>query len=677
MSIVESGLGRSFMFQESDRFIASDATADILIKAPPEAKRFRFPNLLSQFIYKRSYSRWIESEQRREVWPETVARYIGFIAAERQIPPHILKSAYYHMLSLGVMPSMRALWSAGPSIKRDNTCVYNCAFVGIDSLKSFNEILFILMQGTGIGFSVENKFTDRLPVVAPINGRTKTFVVPDTTEGWCDALYFGLTNWFAGNKVDYDYSLVRPKGAILKTKEGRASGPDPLQKLLEMGQKTVLGASGRHLRPIECHDIVCQIAQIVIAGGNRMSSLISFSDVYDKEMRHAKDFTQGQFPSIRYQANNSAFYEARPDAVTFWQEWDALAASGSGERGFSIDNWHRYAPRPRGMLRSNPCHEIGLRFSMSDDPITGDGGGGQFCNLTAVVMRAHDTEQSLIEKIKVATWLGVIQATFTHFPYLRPKWKEHCDEDRLLGVDITGQCDNPKLANDPGLMKKLNQVAISTAREASSHFGINVPAAICCGKPSGNSSQFVDCSSGFHSRYSDFYFRHVRIPAMDPLCRLIRDQGIPVFPEVGQEDRHPDDVETWVARFPVASPAHAMTRADENPIEQCNRYLRIMKSWCSERGHNQSATIYVKDGEWQKVGEWLWDHFEEVNGLSFLPYDGGSYTLAPYQAISRDVYEKEIAQMPKVDFDDLSRYEREDRTTGDREFACTSGKCEL
>ena len=662
----------------NDLISLSDAGPDIVIRASEAERKIRFPNALSEFVYTRTYSRWIPEEKRRETWPETVARYFEFLSSERSIPEDILLRCHNAVLSMGVMPSMRALWCAGPAVKRDNTCMYNCSFVGIDSLRSFNEVLFILMQGTGVGFSVESQFVDRLPPVAAPTGQTVSYSVPDSTEGWADAFYFGLENWWKGNKVNFDYSNIRPKGAILSTKGGRASGPEPFIKLMEFGEQTVMGAAGRKLRSLECHDLVCQIAEIVIVGGHRRSSLISFSDIGDTEMRHAKDFSKGEFPNIRFQANNSAFYADRPEEGLFREEFSALANSGSGERGFSIDNWWRYSEdRPQGMLRSNPCHEIGLKFSYSDNPVTGQGGAGQFCNLTAAVMRAHDTPESMIEKVRLATWLGVIQASFTHFPYLREGWQKHCDEDRLLGVDITGQCDNPALSMNAGLMLKLNEIANETAREASSYFGINMPVAITCGKPSGNSSQMLNCASGFHPRYSPYYYRHVRINSSDPLFRLARDQGVPLFKENGQENTPDDEVTTWVARFPVRSPKGAMTRNDETAVEQCNRYLGIMHSWCSERGHNQSATIYVRDGEWDQVGNWLWKHFDEVSGLAFLPHDGGNYTLAPYEEIDADEYQKATSAFPNIDFARLGEYEEEDRTQGAREYACTSGTCEL
>lgn len=637
-----------------------------------------FSNPLSQFIYTRTYSRWLDEEKRRESWEETVERYIEFLRTERpDVPRHILEAAQRAIYTMQVLPSMRALWSAGEAARRDNTCMYNCSFVALDSLRAFSEALYILMCGTGVGFSVERRFVNNLPVVAQVTGEAVSHRVEDSTEGWANALYFGLTQWYKGNRVEFDYSGVRPRGTPLKTKGGRASGPEPLKRLLDLCQETILGASGRRLRPIECHDIACTIGEIVMVGGFRRAALISFSDPDDEEMRHAKDWNRGEFPVCRYMANNSAYYDERPDEVTFWKEWNALVASKSGERGFSIGNWHGRANRPKGMVRSNPCHEIGLRYLHSRDPWTGEGGGGQFCNLTAAVMRATDTRETMAEKIRIATWLGVIQASFTHFPYLREGWSRTCNEDRLLGVDITGQCDNPRLSQDVEAMLYFNRIARETAAEASAWMGINMPVAITCGKPSGNSSQLVDCSSGFHPRYAAYYFRHVRVDAKDPLTALIRDAGVPLFKENGMENLPDDQVPVWVARFPVKAPEGAMLRDSESAIEMCERYLKVMRSWCSERGHNQSATIYVRDHEWEAVGRWVFEHFDAITGLSFLPYDGGKYKLAPYQEITREEYEAALAEMPEVDYSLLTVYEREDRGQGASELACTSGSCEL
>lgn len=639
-----------------------------------------FPNLLSEFVYTRTYARWLEGEKRREAWPETVQRYIDFVfKGNKPVPRDLPAQAQRAILALDVMPSMRSLWCAGDTVDRDNTCGYNCSFLPVDNLRAFSEVLYILMNGTGAGFSVERTFVDNLPVIAHPTGDSIDYIIQDSTEGWASAVYFGMVQYHLGNQVNWNYSLVRPKGARLKTKGGRASGPDPLRRVLDFAGDTVRAAAGRSLKPIEAHDILCMIAEIVMVGGFRRASLISFSDVDDPDMRDAKDWTKGTFPSIRYMSNNSAVYFERPAEQVFWREWDALAKSGSGERGFSIVNWSKRGDRPAREIRSNPCHEIGLRFKRANDPWTGEGGGGQFCNLSAAVMRPHDTLETMAEKVRIATWLGAIQASYTHLPFLRPAWKELCDEDRLLGVDITGQCDNPGLSGDEDAMLFLNAVARSTAIIAADALGINRPAAITCGKPSGNSSQFVDCASGFHTRYAKFYFRHVRISAKDPLFHLIRDQGVPLFKENGQDHLPDDEVDVWVARFPVKSPEGSMVRDDERALQQLNRYLKVMRTWCGDKGHNQSATVYVRDEEWKEVGQWLWDHFDEVTGLSFLNHDvsGTKYRLPPYAEITEEEYLAAQVTMPKVDFSVLSYYETRDEGEGAAEPACSGGACEL
>lgn len=635
-----------------------------------------FPNQLSQFVFTRTYPRWIEDEKRRERFPETVSRYIGFVNQQRNIPSEITQLMYKHMLTMGVLPSMRAFWSAGPAALRDNTCFYNCSFIGLDSLKSFGELLYILMQGTGVGFSVEKQFINNLPVVGKLTGEEVTYVIPDTTEGWADCIYEGLTYFFKGVKVNFDYSEIRPAGARLRTKGGRASGPDPLKRLMNFTQDLVRNAEGRKLTSLECNDIACTIGEIVMAGGVRRSALISFSDPEDLEMRHAKDWRKGSFPECRYMANNSAFWTEKPSKELFDQEWEALKNSGSGERGFFMFPKHKQAER-RSDCRSNPCGEILLRYKIAENPWTGEGGAGQFCNLSAAVMRANDTVESFSEKVRVATWIGVIQSSFTHFPYLRKGWAEHCNEDRLLGVDITGHCDNPSLSTNPEAMKHFNEVAIKTAAEASAWFDIPMPAAVTCGKPSGNSSQVVDCASGFHPRYAPYYIRRVRVSATDPLLNLVRAAGVPTFKDNKYKDLPDEQCETWVVEFPVKSPEGSMTRNDETAIEQLGRYLTVMNTWCGERGHNQSATIYVKDHEWEVVGNWVYDHFDEITGLSFLPYDGGKYRLAPYEEITKEEYEQMLSKFPTIDYSKLTSFEKEDAGQGSRELACMGGSCEL
>ena len=636
-----------------------------------------FPNELGEFVYMRTYSRWRSELGRRERWSETVERYLNWLFSGYEVPRGLRSACREQLLSFNLMPSMRALWAAGPAADRDHVCIYNCAFLPIDNLRAFSEALYILMQGTGVGFSVESRFVQALPSIAEPHGRAPIrHQIEDSAEGWADALFLALTELYRGGKVCFDYSALRPKGSLLKTKGGRASGPEPLKRVLDFAEQKIESARGRRLSSLECHDLLCMIAEIVVVGGFRRAAMISFSDPEDQELRHAKDWRQGTFPTIRYMANNSAYYEEKPSEELFWAEWRALAEGGSGERGFSIDNWWRYSGRAKGALRSNPCHEIGLRFRLAEDPWSGSGGAGQFCNLSAAVMRSDDDLESMSEKIRLATWIGCLQAARTNFPYLRSGWAELCNEDRLLGVDITGQCDNPRLSREPAAMRRLNEIARETVREAAECLGIRMPAAITCGKPSGNTSQLVDCASGFHQRHSPYYFRHVRISAGDPLCALIRDQGVPLFKENGQEERPDEEVTTWVARFPVKSPAGALTRGTESAVEQCERYLQVMRSWCHEKGHNQSATIYVRDGEWDAVGAWLYENFEEVIGLSFLPYDGGQYRLAPYVEINAEAYAAAVEEMPSIDFTRLADYEREDRGQGARVFACVGGGCD-
>ena len=635
---------------------------------------------LSSFVYYRTYSRWLSSLGRRETWGETVDRFMAWAFAPTNLDSDLQGEIKEAILSKSVMPSMRALWSAGKNADRENVCIYNCSFLPIDCVRAFSEGLYILMQGTGVGYSVESKFVDNLPLVAykPDSDQTPLLItVEDSTVGWAEALDIAFVHLWQGGDVEVDVSEIRPKGAVLQTKGGRSSGPGPLLKALSFAEDTLEKARGRKLTTLECHDMMCQIAEVVVVGGVRRAAMISFSDPEDDTLRHAKNWKRGEFPSIRYMANNSAYYPERPSEEVFWDEWKALAESGSGERGFSIDNWWRYCGSPKGMVRSNPCHEIRLRFKPAQNPWTGEGGAGQFCNLSACIMRAEDTIESMCEKVRLATWIGCIQASKTNFCFLRPGWKQLCEEDRLLGVDITGQCDNPKLSTDWVAMKKFNQVALATAKEASELLGINYPAAITCGKPSGNSSQFVDCSSGFHPRFSKYYFRHVRVASSDPLCKVLQFQNIALFKENGQEDLPDEEVDTWVARFPVKSPDDCMTRVDEDSIQQMERYLGIMKSWISEKGHNQSATIYVKDGDWDKVGQWLWDHFDEVVGLSFLPYDGGLYRLAPYVEITEEEYEKTMETHIPINFDLLSDFEKEDMGEGSRQIACGGGGCEV
>lgn len=632
---------------------------------------FKIPS--QEFVYVRTYSRWIEELSRRESWDETVERYITFIEKERgeKIPKKVIKKMRQAILGLDVMPSMRALWAAGEAASRDNTCMYNCSFLAVDSVSSFPECLYILMCGTGVGFSVEQKYISKLPTVAPSTSEGDgVYVVSDDKRGWAESLRILMNSLYNGRDVQFDYSKIRPKGSKLKVMGGRASGPEPLIKLHIFVREVFNNAQGRKLTSLECHDIMNEIAEIVVVGGVRRSSQISVSDLNDIEMRDAKIYP---FPNRRFMANNSAIFYEKPTATEFLQEWAALAASGSGERGiFNIAAAKKNAPERRNadlIAGLNPCAEIMLR-SLG------------FCNLSEVVVKASDDLDDLMKKVETAVWIGVIQATFVKFPYLRKKWKQNCEEEMLLGVSLTGQLDNPSLMTKDNLTA-LKKKAIKVAKRASKIMEVNCPVAITTGKPSGTVSQLVDCASGGHPRYSRFNIRRYRISSTDPLFGMLRDQGVPFTPEVGQREVEKgkkvkgwseDKVDTWVLSFPQKAPKNAILRDHMTALEQLEHYKVVQTNWCE---HNQSITIYVRDDEWFSVGNWVYQNWDIVNGVSFLPYDGGSYELAPYEEIDEETYSKLSKSFPKIDYSQLSRYEMEDNTQGSKSYACVGDKCEL
>jgi len=620
-----------------------------------------FKNQVSEFIYKRTYSRWLEEENRREDWPETIERFISFIISERpDIPEKTVNKIRKYMTEFAVMPSMRFLWAAGPAAKFDNTCIYNCSFAKINCVEAFAECLYILMCGTGFGFSVEKEEVEKLPVIPEIKSGRGMEKIPifDSKAGWADSVKMLMNNLYDGQNIYFDYSIIRPEGARLNTMGGRASGPQPLVKLHDFIRETMHNAQGRKLTTLEAHDICNQIAEIVVVGGVRRSSQISLSDVEDKDMRHAKEWP---FPIKRAMANNSAIFREKPTAAQFLKEWAALALSGTGERGiFNLDSAQkkapsrRYAPLIQG---TNPCGEIMLRDM-------------EFCNLSEVVVRAEDDLDSLLDKVETATWLGVIQTTFTYFPYLRKEWKKNCDVERLLGVSLTGQMDNPSIMNSEAL-KALKSRVIRISRKAAKLLGINVPVATTCVKPSGTVSQLVDSASGVHPRYSEYYIRRYRIAARDPLFKLMRDSGIKASPEVGQKKK---DATTWVLEFPVKSPEGCLTRKDLTALDQLKHYKNLQHNWCE---HNASMTVYVRDDEWFEVGNWVYQNWDIINGVSFLPYDGGKYELAPYEEIDARTYERLIKKLPRIDYKQLSKYELDDNTQGKAEYACVGDKCEI
>ena len=620
-----------------------------------------FKNEVAEFIYKRTYSRWIEEENRREDWPETIERFIGFIISERpDIPEKTVNKIRKYMMEFAVMPSMRFLWAAGPAAKADNTTIYNCSFAKINSIEAFAECLYILMCGTGFGFSVEQDEIDKLPEVPEIKSGlpVKPILIEDSKKGWADSVKTLMECLYDGQNQYFDYSGIRPEGARLMTMGGRASGPQPLVKLHDFIRETMHNAQGRQLTSLEAHDICNQIAEIVVVGGVRRSSQISLSDLHDKDMRHAKEWP---FPIKRAMANNSAIYREKPSAGEFLTEWAALALSGSGERGiFNLEAAQnkapsrRYAPLIQG---TNPCGEIMLRDM-------------EFCNLSEVVVRAEDDLDTLLDKVETATWLGVIQSSFTNFPYLRETWKKNCDKECLLGVSLTGQMDNPSILSSDAL-KALKSRVIRISRKASGILDTKMPTATTCVKPSGTVSQLVDSASGVHPRYSQYYIRRYRISANDPLFKMMKDVGVPCNPENGQTE---EDANTWVLEFPVKSPDGCITRKDVTALDQLSHYKNLQHNWCE---HNASMTVYVRDDEWFEVGNWVYKNWDIINGVSFLPYDGGHYKLAPYEEIDVHSYERLIKDLPRIVYSELAKYESEDNTQGKQELACSGDKCDI
>ena len=620
-----------------------------------------FKNEVAEFIYKRTYSRWIEEESRREDWPETIERFIGFIISERpDIPEKTVQKIRKYMTEFAVMPSMRFLWAAGDAAKKDNTCIYNCSFAKINSVDAFAECLYILMCGTGFGFSVESEEIEKLPVIPEIQSgqALKKVVIEDSKKGWADSVKTLMNSLYDGQNIYFDYSAIRPEGARLMTMGGRASGPQPLIKLHDFIRETMHNAQGRQLTTLECHDICNQIAEIVVVGGVRRSSQISLSDLQDTDMRHAKEWP---YPIKRAMANNSAIYREKPSAADFLKEWGSLALSGTGERGiFNLEAAQsrapsrRYSPKIEG---TNPCGEIMLRDM-------------QFCNLSEVVVREEDDLDTLLDKVECATWLGVIQSSFTHFPYLRKEWKKNCDVEALLGVSLTGQMDNHAVLSSEAL-KALKSRVLRISRKASGILGTKMPAATTCVKPSGTVSQLVDSASGVHPRYSEYYIRRYRISANDPLFMMMKDAGIVCHPENGQTK---ETANTWVLEFPVKSPEGCVTRKDVTALDQLKHYKNLQHNWCE---HNASMTVYVRDDEWFEVGNWVYQNWDIINGVSFLPYDGGKYKLAPYEEIDVHSYERLIKGLPLIDYNKLSNYELEDQTQGKQEMACVGDKCDI
>ena len=622
------------------------------------------PTDYQSFIHKSRYAKYDDGKG-RESWPETVERFTDNIVRPK-VDKETADEIEQAIISLDIMPSMRAMMTAGPAAERDNTAMYNCSYLPVDDPKSFDEAMQILLCGTGVGFSVERQFISKLPEVPELFESDTTIVVKDSKEGWAKAFRQLLALLWAGEIPQWDVSRVRPAGARLKTFGGRASGPAPLVELFNFAVKTFKDAQGRRLSSIECHDLMCFIGQIVVVGGVRRSAMISLSNLSDDRMRHAKSGQWWNEAGHRALANNSVSYTEKPDSETFMREWLALVESKSGERGiFNREASKKQAAKferrdPNHEFGTNPCSEIILR------PY-------QFCNLTEVVVRATDTVEDLDRKVRYATILGTIQSTFTKFPYLRKVWTKNTEEERLLGVSLTGIMDNPLMTSaNKGLEKTLEhlrETAVRTNTTWAYRLGISSSAAITCVKPSGTVSQLVDSSSGIHARHAPYYIRTVRGDNKDPLTQMMIDQGIPNEPCVMKPDT------TTVFSFPQKSPNKAVTRNDMTAIEQLEMWLTYQRHWCE---HKPSITCTVKPDEWMEVGAFVYKHFDEMSGVSFLPHSDHTYQQAPYQDCTKEEYEELLSKMPKnIDWDKLSDYEKEDNTVAMQSMACTGDVCEV
>lgn len=629
-------------------------------------------DIYQTWIHKSRYARYLPEKNRREHWDETVDRYLSFMFnfveenKKVKLTNELKNSIKNAIINLDVMPSMRAMMSAGKALERDNTAGFNCSYLPIDDPKAFDEAMHILMCGTGVGFSVERQYINNLPEIPhQLYDSDTVIVVKDSKEGWSKSFRMLVALLYSGEIPKWDLSKLRPAGAILKTFGGRSSGPEPLNDLFKFTVKTFRNAAGRKLTSLECHDIMCKIGEIVVVGGVRRSAMISLSNLSDDRMRHAKSGAWWEANVQRALSNNSAVYTERPDVGIFMQEWMALYESKSGERGiFSREASKKLAERsgrrnPNHEFGTNPCSEIILR------PY-------QFCNLSEVVVRSTDTEDSLIAKVEIATILGTFQSLLTDFPYLRKIWQKNTEEERLLGVSLTGIYDSKLLNNYkdkelPARLNKLRQVAIDTNKKWSEKLDIPHSAAITCTKPSGTVSQLVDSASGIHPRHDPYYFRRVRSDNKDPLTKYLIDAGVPAEPDVTKPGS------TTVFTFPKKAPKGAMVRSDVSAIEHLELWLVYQRHWCE---HKPSVTISVKENEWPSVGAWVWDHFDEMSGVSFLPYDGGSYRQAPYETITKEEYEEAFAKMPKtINWENF--IEQEDTTEGTQTLACTAGGCEL
>ena len=630
------------------------------------------PTQYQQFIHLSRYSRWNYEEKRRETWEETVDRYFNFFQEHLVdnysffLKKEVVQELREAVLSLQIMPSMRCLMTAGSALKKENVAGYNCAYVHVDSIRSFDEILYVLMNGTGIGFSVERRYTEQLPYVPDELHDTDTIIiVADSKLGWARAFKELVALLYSGHIPKWDLSNIREAGSILKTFGGRASGPEPLENLFKFTIKTLQEAKGRKLKSIECHDIVCKVAEVVVVGGVRRSALLSLSDIDDDEMRHAKSGAWSHENPQRALANNSANYHDEPSTGTFLREWTALYDSKSGERGIfsskasalqAQKNSERLVNQELYSFGTNPCSEIILRSR-------------QFCNLSEVIIRSDDTMADIRKKVKLATMLGTIQSTLTNFKYLSREWRKNCDEERLLGVSLTGIMDNPLTANPkPENLQNLREIAVNENKELAQEIGINPSASITCVKPSGTVSQLVDSASGIHSRHSPYYIRRVRMDAKDPMTTFMQDLEWVWEPDITKPN------ETVVFSFPVKSPKGSITREKRSAIQQLEVWKLYQEHWCQ---HKPSITITVKEDEWLEVGAWVFNNFKTMSGVSFLPHTDHSYKQAPYEDCDKKTFNELSSMICEADWSTLTQYEEEDYTVASQELACSAGFCEI
>jgi ribonucleoside-triphosphate reductase len=625
------------------------------------------------FIHISRYARWVESENRRETWQETVDRYCNFMKDHLVLnygySPNakIFDEVKEAILNHHIMPSMRALMTSGPALERDHIAAYNCSFIAVDSPRAFDEAMYILMNGTGVGFSVEQKYINQLPIIAESFFQTNTTIVVDDSKlGWAKAFKELIALLYQGQIPNWDVSKVRPAGARLKVFGGRASGPDPLVDLFKFTIETFRLAAGRKLKSIEAHDLMCKVGEVVVVGGVRRSALISLSNLDDFEMAKAKSGQWWEGNGQRALANNSAVYNSKPNTAQFLREWRNLYESKSGERGiYNIDSVRKhidkFGRRDSSLVGgTNPCGEILLRPN-------------EFCNLTEVVIDATDTKETLLEKVRLATILGTWQSTLTNFKYIRKTWKDNCEEERLLGVSLTGIYGNKITATNgkalEALLDEMRDLSVSVNDKEAKSLNINPSVSITCVKPSGTVSQLTGVSSGIHPWYSEYYVRSVRADNKDPLTQFLKDSGIPFEPDVMKPEV------TTVFYFPIKAPKNAVLTKDLTAIDHLEMWKTYRTHWTE---HNPSVTINVEEDEWMRVGAWVFDNFDSIGGVSFLPSVEHSYKQAPYQEISKEEYESWVSKMPEsIRWDMLSLYETTDGTTGSQELSCVAGACEI